>query len=138
MCGDLVPQLTGWRNVDVTVGTHTPPEFFRVPVLVREYGFDLEARLSALRRPFDDLLLESLAFAEGRLLSIHPFADFNGRVTRAWLREIIRRLGLPPVQLAPSEAAATSAYLVALQAADRNDWQPLVAIWQWRIEGGVQ
>lgn len=137
ICGDLVPQLTGWRRIDVTVGTHTPPEFFRVPVLAREYGFDLEARLSALHRPFDDLLLESLAFSEGRLLSIHPFADFNGRVTRVWLREIIRRLGLPPVQLAPSEATDTNVYLVALQAADHNDWQPLSAIWRRRIEGGA-
>ena len=132
-----MPQLTGWRRIDVTVGTHTPPEFFRVPVLAREYGFDLEARLSALHRPFDDLLLESLAFSEGRLLSIHPFADFNGRVTRVWLREIIRRLGLPPVQLAPSEATDTNVYLVALQAADHNDWQPLSAIWRRRIEGGA-
>ncbi|MGH8524836.1 MAG: hypothetical protein ACREXY_11645, partial [Gammaproteobacteria bacterium] len=38
--------------------------------------------------------LEALAFAEGRLLSIHPFLDFNGRATRVWLREVIRRL--PP------------------------------------------
>jgi CRISPR-associated endonuclease/helicase Cas3 len=137
ICGDLVPQLTGWRSVEVTVGSHTPPEFFRVPLLAREYGLDLEARLSALRRPFDDLLLETLAFSEGRLLSIHPFTDFNGRVTRAWLREIIRRLGLPPVQLAPSDATDTNAYLVALQAADHNDWQLLSAIWRRRIEGGV-
>jgi CRISPR-associated endonuclease/helicase Cas3 len=137
ICGDLVPQLTGWRRVEITVGAHTPTEFFRVPVLAREYGRDLEARLSMLRSPFDDLLLEHLAFAEGRLLSIHPFADFNGRVTRVWLREIIRRLGLPPVQLAPGEVTDTNAYLVALQAADHNDWQPLIAIWRRRIEGGA-
>ncbi len=137
ICGDLVPQLTGWRRIEVTVGPHTPPEFFRVPMLAREYGRDLEARLSALRWPFDDTVLEALAFAEGRLLFIHPFADFNGRATRVWLREIIRRLGLPPVQLAPSEAAATNAYLAALQSADRNDWRPLSAIWRQRIEAGA-
>lgn len=137
ICSDLVPQMSGWRRIDVTVGMHTPPAYFRVPELIREYGLDLAARLSALRHPFDDLLLETLAFAEGRLLSIHPFADFNGRVTRVWLREIIRRLGLPPVQLAPSEAAGTSAYLLALEAADHNRWQPLSMIWQRRIEDGA-
>jgi len=137
ICGDLVPQLSGWRQVEVTVGSHAPPESFRVPLLAREYGLDLEVRLAALRRPFDDVLLESLGFAEGRLLSIHPFADFNGRLTRVWLREIIRRLGLPPVQLAPTELTDTNAYLVSLRAADRNDWQPLSAIWRRRFERGA-
>jgi CRISPR-associated endonuclease/helicase Cas3 len=136
ICGELVPQLSGWRRTAVTVGQHTPPEFFRVPVLVREYSLDLAARFSSLRHPFDDGLLEALAFAEGRLLSIHPFIDFNGRVTRVWLREIAKRLDLPPVQLAPSEPAATRMYLGALQAADRNDWRPLGDIWRRRIEDG--
>jgi len=120
ICGDLVPQLAGWRRTNVTVGAHTPPDFFKVPALVREYGRDLQARLSAVSEA-DGTLLEALAFAEGRLLSIHPFADFNGRVTRVWLREILRRLGLPPVQLAPIAEPGRSQYLAALQAADRND-----------------
>ncbi|MGH8644133.1 MAG: CRISPR-associated endonuclease Cas3'' [Gammaproteobacteria bacterium] len=94
ICGDFVPQIAGWRRADVTIGTHTPPEFFRVPVLVREYSLDLAARQSALAGALDDHLLEALAFAEGRLLSIHPFLDFNGRATRVWLREVIRCL--PP------------------------------------------
>ncbi|MBA2591818.1 MAG: type I-U CRISPR-associated protein Csx17 [Pseudomonadota bacterium] len=136
ICGDLVPQIAGWRRADVTIGTHTPPEFFRVPVLVREYSLDLAARLSAPAGALDDHLLEALAFAEGRLLSIHPFLDFNGRATRVWLREVIRRLGLPPVQLAPSQARETSDYLAALSAADHGDWRGLIAIWRSRIEAG--
>ena len=106
-----MPQLAGWRRTNVTVGSHTPPDFFRVPGLVREYGLDLQARLSAVGASEDELLLEALAFAEGRLLSIHPFPDFNGRVTRVWLREILRRLQLPPVQLAPVEQPGRAQYL---------------------------
>ncbi|MCI0352910.1 MAG: Fic family protein, partial [Acidobacteriales bacterium] len=136
ICGDLVPQIAGWRRTDVTVGRHTPPEFFRVLVLVREYSLDLAARLSALAGALDDRLLEALAFAEGRLLSIHPFLDFNGRATRVWLREIIRRLDLPPVQLAPSQGAETNDYLAALSTADHGDWRGLIAIWRSRIEAG--
>ena len=134
ICGGLVPQLTGWRQTNVTVGLHMPPDFFRVPALAREYGLDLQARLSALDSASDELLLEALAFAEGRLLSIHPFADFNGRVTRVWLREILRRLNFPPVQLAPTEAPAVAEYLAALQTADRNDWRLLKDIWRERFE----
>src|SRR5712692_668 len=90
---------------------------------------DLQVRLSAAGET-DSFLLEALAFSEGRLLSVHPFADFNGRVTRVWLREILRRLDLPPVQLAPNEEPARGEYLAALRAADRNDWQPLTEVWK--------
>ncbi len=108
LCGDLVPQLAGWRRTNVTVAAHAAPEFFRVPALVREYGLDFQARLSSLANVNDDSLLETLAFAEGRVLSIHPFADFNGRVTRIWLREVLRRLDLPPVRLVPVPSGQTS------------------------------
>lgn len=133
ICGDLVPQLAGWRRTNVAVGEHEPPHFFQVPALAREYGRDLQARLSAAAGT-GDLLLETLAFAEARLLFIHPFADFNGRVTRVWLREILRRLDLPPVQLAPTDEPARSEYLLALRAADRVDLGPLMEIWRRRFE----
>ena len=35
ICGDLVPRSGGWRRVDVTVGGHAPPAFFKGPALVR-------------------------------------------------------------------------------------------------------
>jgi fido (protein-threonine AMPylation protein) len=135
ICGDLVPQLVGWRRTNVTVGEHEPPDFFKVPVLIREYGRDLQARLSVAGGA-SEILLEDLAFAEGRLLFIHPFADFNGRVTRVWLREILRRLDLPPVRLAPIQEQDVDRYLGALRAADRNDWRPLINIWRERFETG--
>ena len=133
ICGDLVPKLAGWRRTNVTVGEHEPPDFFKVPALVREYGLDLQARVSAAGEA-GEILLETLAFAEGRLLFIHPFADFNGRVTRVWLREILRRLDLPPVQLAPDEKSVRDEYLAALRAADRGDWRPLMGVWRRRFE----
>ena len=69
---------------------------------MRIYSDDLTARLAHLT---DDLLLETLAFAEGRLLTIHPLRDFNGRVTRFFLRVLLHRLELPPVDLVPTTQA---------------------------------
>jgi CRISPR-associated endonuclease/helicase Cas3 len=136
ICGDLTPQLVGWRRYDVCVGQHTPPQFYLVPVLMREYGRDLEARLQASGQAVGDRLLETLAFAEGRLLSIHPFADFNGRVTRVFLRLLLRRLDLPFVDLLPPPEEWQD-YLTALRAADHLHWQPLMTIWQQRFVKGV-
>jgi CRISPR-associated endonuclease/helicase Cas3 len=132
LCANLVPDLAGWRRHDVHVGQHTPPEFFHVPVLMREYAQDLGAQLGQFTFS-NDLLLETLAFAEGRLLFIHPFADFNGRVTRLFLREIMRRRDIPAVNLVP-EQGGLEAYLAALRAADAKHWQPLMEIWRERLE----
>ncbi|MCL4697473.1 MAG: Fic family protein, partial [Burkholderiaceae bacterium] len=135
LCAELTPQWAGWRRQEVRVGAHTPPEPHRVPLLMREYALDLQARLGAAGDA--DHLLDALAFAEGRLLSIHPFTDFNGRASRLFLRLLLRRLDLPDVDLVPDPARPES-YFAALRAADERDWRPLQALWRRRIEQGPQ
>jgi len=135
MAGDLCPEWAGrWRNAEVRVGEHHPPPPHRVPALMRDYGEDLRVRLENASGRMDGLLLETLAFAEGRLLSIHPFTDFNGRVTRLFLRELLRRLELPPVDLVPTDPAGETAYRAALRTGDALDWRPLMRVWQQRFE----
>ena len=80
-----------------------------------------------------DLTLEFLAFAEGRFRSIHPFRDFNGRTVRLFLIEILRRMDLPRVGLAPDNDKEREQYFLALEAADRADWRPLMGIWMERF-----
>jgi CRISPR-associated endonuclease/helicase Cas3 len=134
VCGDLTPGWAGrFRDAEVRVGEHHPPPPYRVPQLMRDYFADLNARIQSLPDASEPLLLELLAFAEGRLLSIHPFADFNGRVTRLFLAELLRRLELPDVELAPEERAKRARYLASLRAADQLMWQPLIEIWQARL-----
>lgn len=131
-CGDLVPEWAGqWRSISVRVGLHEPPPPHLVPLQMREYGLDLQARLTD-PVPFE-LLPGTLAFAESRLLTIHPFADFNGRLVRLWLWEILRRLKLPPVQLTPRDKAETEIYRAALRAGDQKDFQPLSELWMQRL-----
>ena len=135
IAGDLVPEWAGrWRDAEVRVGNHNPPSPYRVPMLMRDYGEDLRVRRENTGGKMDELLLEFLAFAEGPLLSIHPFTDFNGRVTRLFLRELLRRLELPPVDLVPTNAVGESSYFAALNAGDGNDWLPLMKIWEQRFE----
>lgn len=135
ICGDLVPELAGrWRRIDVQVSDYEAPSFVKVAQLMRDYALDLQARSASLDGGLGERVLEFLAFAEGRLLSIHPFEDFNGRTTRVLLSELLRRMRLPAVDPTPDEGAATTAYLQALQAADRADWQPLIVSWRQRFE----
>ena len=134
ICHDLVPDWAGrWRIIAVRVGNLTPPPPHQVPILMRDYGADLQARWPAAAAAPGDVTLELLAFAEGRFLSIHPFQDFNGRTIRLFLLELLRRLDLPRVTLAPEAEADRQTYFQALEAADRTDWQPLIQIWQQRF-----
>jgi len=66
-CGDLVPDWAGhWRTIAVRVGSHEPPQPHLVPLRMREYALDLQARLQS---PLEIIQLpETLAFAEARLL----------------------------------------------------------------------
>lgn len=134
IAGDLVPEWAGrWRDIAVTAGTLEPPPPYQVPILMRGYALDLQARWPAAAVGAPDLLIELLAFAEGRFLTIHPFRDFNGRTIRVFLLELLRRLDLPRVLLAPQTLADRSEYIAALEAADHLDWHPLVVIWQKRL-----
>jgi CRISPR-associated endonuclease/helicase Cas3 len=137
ICADLIPEFAGhWRTTNVVVGEHEPPAHPLVPQRMREYVLDLQERFSALPHKPDDLWLEALAFAEGKLLSIHPFADFNGRVTRVFIDLLTRLLDLPDVDPTPDPGEPTARYLDALRSADHNDWGPLTDIWRERFEKG--
>ena len=134
ICHDLVPDWAGkWRTIEVRVGNVTPPPPHQVPMLMREYGADLLARWPAAAAAPGNFTLEMLAFAEGRFLAIHPFQDFNGRTIRLFLLELLRRLDLPRVVLAPAGEPERQNYFRALEAADHADWQPLMGIWQQRF-----
>ncbi|MGB0714108.1 MAG: Fic family protein, partial [Gammaproteobacteria bacterium] len=135
ICGDLTPQFAGiWRQVDVVVGTHEPPPPWQLAPAMRDFLADLRVRLEHLAPKPDELWLETLAFAEGRLLSIHPFQDFNGRLTRVFIDLLLARLDLPDVEPIPAYGQPTQTYLDALRAADQNDWRPLMTIWKQRLE----
>ncbi len=134
ICGDLVPAWAGkWRDIEVRVGRLQPPLPHDVPVLMHNYGLDLQARWPGAAETPSELTLELLAFAEGRFLTLHPFRDFNGRTIRLFLREVLRRLDLPYPVLAPEGESERAAYFLALEAADKHDWAPLVEIWRERL-----
>ena len=139
ICADLAPEMRGrWRLQDVQVGSHHAPPHWEVPMLMHNFAADLEARMASTNPDSGDRILDDLAFAEGRLLFIHPFEDFNGRVSRLFLAELLYRLDLPMVDIAASSAEETKRYFAALQAYDQHDSRPLTAIWRQRISRGIQ
>jgi CRISPR-associated endonuclease/helicase Cas3 len=129
ICGDIVPQLAGWRRAASSAAAAV-----EMPVQVRGYASELGSRIARCGAAIDERLLATLAYAEGRLLTLRPFAEYNGRVVRVWLREVLRRLDCPPVVLAPSDDGLRDDYLAALRACGGGEWRPLMEVWASRFE----
>jgi len=137
ICAELTPDMAGrWRRKDVRVGAHSPPHYWHVPVLMHEFAADLAVRLNQPGQAPVARAIENLAFAEGRFLHIHPFEDFNGRVSRLFLRELLHRMEMPIVETATSTESERQRYFAALQAFDQQDPRPLAAFWRWRFSRG--
>jgi CRISPR-associated endonuclease/helicase Cas3 len=117
----------------VPVGNLQTPLAHPVPVLIREWGRDLQVRWQVPAGEVNELTLEFLVFAEGRFLTIHPSRYFNGRTIRLFLAELMRRLDFPGVVLGPEGEAERADYFLALEAADQFDWRPLTEIWRARF-----
>ena len=135
IAGSLFPDWAGrFRDINVTVGTHTPPPYYEAPVHVRLYCEDLTARLSfALKTKNIENISETLAFADWRFQWIHPFRDFNGRVGRIILTAVLYKLKLPPAETASVEPKEKEKYLNALRSADKGDVSMLTEIWIKRL-----
>ena len=136
LAGGLFPDWAGrYRDVNVQVGSHIPPPFYEVPVLVRVFCDDLGERLKHVRPDEADVrsLAELLAWADWRFQWIHPFKDFNGRIGRVLLAAILYKVVLPHVETAPQAPESRNEYLAALRAADSGSLGLMADLWTRRI-----
>lgn len=140
VAGSLFPEWAGrFRDVNVRVGSHAPPQFYEVPVYVRLYCDDLAIRFSHIIKEKDaGEIAGLLAWADWRFQWIHPFKDFNGRVGRILLSAVLFKLKLPPTETASVEPDERRRYLDALHSADSGDMTPLIQIWMERISVAVR
>lgn len=133
IAGSLFPDWAGrFRDVNVQVGSHTPPPYYEVPVFVRLYCEDMKTRLSHAEKDVKEIA-ELLAWADWRFQWIHPFKDFNGRVGRILLSAILFKLRLPPAKTVSVDPSERKQYLSSLRYADSGDMSPLSQIWMERL-----
>lgn len=89
------------------------PNPAKLPTLMDDFGRWLAATTPSPKAAFQ---------AHYRLVSIHPFADGNGRTARLLMNLILLRAGYPPVAIRPEDRTA---YLSALEGAQlAGDYEP--------------
>lgn len=100
---------------------------YRIPMEVRALVDDVRFWVENGTFPSDEI---AVSFSH-RLVSIHPFPNGNGRMSRLVGDLLVMRLGQPRFTWGRTnlvDAGATRrAYVAALQAADRGDIEPLLA-----------
>lgn len=134
--GELLPDIAGeWRREPLQIGHHVPADWFQVPMLMRDYADNVQARLAGADTL--ELQIELLTYAEGEFLHIHPFADFNGRAVRAFLSELLVRLDFPPIEVAVERGTPRfGEYTAALAHYDNGRTGPLAEFWEERLRAG--
>ena len=114
------------RGVEVTSPGGGPPAYVgppaeEVPLLMGEIMQWLDDD------DFDAHLIVRAAMAHLHVVSVHPFRDGNGRISRIVQSLVLARGGLPAPELVSIEeylGSNTSAYYAALQAVQGGSYQP--------------
>lgn len=129
--GFIFPDWAGkFRVEDVTVGEYEPPHYSRVPELVKTLCDDLEERLKHLPQQEDQekylaQVIELLAWFQHHFVWIHPFKDYNGRITRLLTNLLALNLSLPILPIKADTGRDRTSYVRAMIAADNLDYSKL-------------
>lgn len=129
--GFIFPDWAGkFRTINVTVGEYEPPHCSRIPELIRTLCDDLSERLRHLPslEQEEQFLAEGislLAWFQHRFVWIHPFQDYNGRVSRLLTNLLLLSLGFPILTIEAETEGDREAYVAAMKAADQHDHSKL-------------
>ena len=115
-----------WAGQYRTSGKNIGVDWAQIPERVRVLCDDVQSQIDNSAYPADEIA----ARFHHRLVSIHPFANGNGRHARQMADMLLESLGLAPFTWGASDLNKTGEtrdrYLAALRAADAHDHGPLL------------
>ena len=129
--GFIFPGWAGkFRTIDVTIGSFQPPHYSKVPILIKNLCEDLEEKLKYIpstsnEEQFLENVISLLAWFQHRFVWIHPFQDYNGRVTRLLTNLVSLNLNLPALEIKAETGSDRENYINAMKAADNHDLSKL-------------
>lgn len=123
----IFPDWAGrFRLIEVTVGSYNPPPYHELPTLVKSLCDDLAERLKRLPPASDQELylaqvISLLAWFQHKLVWIHPFRDYNGRIARLLTNLLLLNLELPIIEIKADTKEDRDSYINAMKEADKGD-----------------
>lgn len=133
--GFLFPKWAGkLRTINVKVSEHIPPSPHKLRECLVNFERDLEEQLKYLPRNKSkriDRLIEIAAWLQHKIVWIHPFNDYNGRIARLATNLFFLEHGFPLVEI-PAEKSdkIRKKYVKAMQEADKGNLLPLIKLFK--------
>jgi len=122
----IFPDWAGkYRTIRVEYSGKEAPLPHLVPTLISNLCADFAERLKYLDKNNVGKLIELLAWFQHQFVWIHPFQDYNGRLTRMLTTLILLQLGLPPIEIKADTKQDRDNYLKAMYKADEGDYSKL-------------
>lgn len=139
----IFPEFGGkFRVIEVMVSKHVPPKHYLIGQLILNLTNDIKTRIKYLPQvnntEFIDKLIELLAWAHHRFLWIHPFQDYNGRISRILNNIVLLNLNMPPIELKVETKSGRKKYVHALQKADKGEYAELEKLIRLGIEESIE
>ncbi len=118
-----------FRNIQVTYSGKEAPLYTKVRELMKVLVDDTEYALSNLPSISSDEYLnrfvEVLTHFQHRFVYIHPFVDYNGRMSRMFTNYLLMRFNFPVIEINVNKKNARKDYISSLQNADKGDYSSL-------------
>jgi len=127
--GWIFPDWAGkYRTIRVEYSGNEAPSPHMLPQLVTSLCADLDERLKHIKIDSIESIIELLAWFQHQFVYIHPFQDYNGRVTRMLTTFILLEIGLPPIEIKADTKQDRDNYLQAMYSADEGDLTKLESL----------
>jgi len=127
--GWIFPDWAGkYRTIRVEYSGKEAPSPHLLPQLVTSLCADLDERLKHIKIDSIESIIELLAWFQHQFVYIHPFQDYNGRVTRMLTTFILLEIGLPPIEIKADTKQDRDNYLQAMYSADEGDLTKLESL----------
>lgn len=128
--GDILQNFAGtFRIIQVEYSGKEAPHFSKVHEMMQNLVSDTEYALKQLPSKTSDAYItnmaELLALFQHRFVVIHPFVDYNGRMSRMFTNYILMREELPTIEIPVTTNPLRKKYIQALQKADEGNYQAL-------------
>ena len=128
--GDILQNLAGtFRAIQVEYSGKEAPHFSKIHEMMQNLADDIEHALKLLPAKVSDVYITDmaglLALFQHRFVVIHPFVDYNGRMSRMFTNYILMREELPTIEIPVTTNKLRKKYIQALQKADEGNYQAL-------------
>lgn len=128
--GDILQNFAGiFRTIQVEYSGKEGPHFSKVHEMVQNLISDVEHGMKQLSAKASDAYITDmtglLASFQHRFVVIHPFVDYNGRMSRMFTNYILMREELPTIEIPVTTNPLRKKYIQALRKADEGNYQAL-------------